>query len=79
MRRSCLLALGVMLTLVAAGCSSSKSTTTTAVNPALPGPYSVGATTLDLGSAGKLGERFATVFYPANRGSSQDTLTSATS
>lgn len=31
-----------------------------------PGPYPVGVTTLDLGSAGSLGERLATVYYPAD-------------
>jgi dienelactone hydrolase len=33
---------------------------------ARPGPYAVGVTTLDLGSAGQYGERLATVFYPAD-------------
>ena len=66
MRRLSVLALTVMLTLIAAGCSSSKSQASAAGNLAKRGPYSVGITTLDLGSAGKLGERFATVFYPAN-------------
>jgi len=33
---------------------------------ARPGPYPVGVTTLDLGSAGPFGERDATVFYPAD-------------
>jgi len=51
--------------LVLAGCSS--------VNPpATPhfehhGPMPVGVTTIDLGPAGSLGERSATVYYPADR------------
>ena len=60
---------------VAAGCSSpagSSSATappTTASTPQYqtPGPDTVGVTTLDLGSAGPvLGERLATVYYPAD-------------
>lgn len=34
---------------------------------ARPGPEPVGVTTLDLGPAGALGERLATVYYPADR------------
>ena len=65
MKRACLFA--VTLTIVLAGCSSS-SPTTSSGGPkfAGTGPYAVGVTTLDLGSAGKLGERLATVFYPAD-------------
>jgi dienelactone hydrolase len=67
MRRTGLLVLAVAVTLavIATGCSTSA---TVAPAPfAHPGPYAVGATTLDLGSAGpKLGERLATVFYPAD-------------
>src|ERR1700722_981746 len=65
-KRAGLLALGIMLALVAAGCSSSKSQTSANTNLARRGPFAVGVTTLDLGSAGTLGERLATVFYPAN-------------
>ena len=61
---------GVTLSALAAGCSSSQATppTTTQV-PAYQqtGPDKVGVTTLDLGSAGPVfGERYATVFYPAD-------------
>jgi len=67
MRRAYVLAtmVTVALALVATGCS----TTAKASPPdfAHMGPYSVGATTLDLGSTGStLGERLATVFYPAD-------------
>jgi len=56
---------------LAAGCSSSSSSTTpaTATTPAYQrtGPDTVGVTTVDLGSAGPvLGERAATVYYPAD-------------
>jgi len=55
---------------LAAGCSSTTSAQTTSAPPppyARQGPDSVGVTTLDLGSAGTLlGERLATVFYPAD-------------
>lgn len=52
-----------------AGCSSSSSSSSTTAdtpNYASVGPNVVGVTTLDLGSAGSLGERMATVFYPGN-------------
>ena len=55
--------------LIAAGCSSSNTVAPAAVTPRYDeaGPNSVGVTTLDLGSAGpKLGERSATVYYPAD-------------
>jgi len=65
MRRAWPFVLALALAAVAAGCSSS-STTSSGPNVARPGPYPVGATTLDLGSAGRLGERLATVFYPAD-------------
>lgn len=64
MRRACLLA--IALTVVVAGCSSSPATSSGGPKFAGTGPYAVGVTTLDLGSAGKLGERLATVFYPAD-------------
>ena len=68
MRRTWLPAVAAALAAVAAlaaGCSTSAATTPASF--ARPGPYAVGATTLDLGSAGpKLGERMATVFYPAD-------------
>ena len=56
---------------LAAGCTSSGSATpTTSTTPppyAHTGPNPVGVTTLDLGSAGPvLGERSATVYYPAD-------------
>jgi len=59
---------------LAAGCSSSgTSTPTTSTTPppyARTGPAPVGVTTLDLGSAGPvLGERSATVYYPADASS----------
>ena len=60
----------VAATALAAGCSSSSTPTTTSTTPppyAHQGPDAVGVTTLDLGSAGPvLGERLATVFYPAD-------------
>ncbi len=60
----------VAATALAAGCSSSSGSTTTSTTPppfAHQGPDAVGVTTLDLGSAGPvLGERLATVFYPAD-------------
>jgi dienelactone hydrolase len=62
--------------LLAAGCGSSATSPpiaaarpTTSSTPAyqMAGPDPVGVTTLDLGSAGTiLGERLATVYYPAN-------------
>ena len=63
-RRARLVALGVALAAVVAGCSASAPTS--GPDPARPGPYAVGVTTLDLGSAGQFGERMATVFYPAD-------------
>ena len=54
---------------VAAGCSSSNTAAPTTVTPHYneAGPNPVGVTTLDLGSAGPiLGERSATVYYPAD-------------
>jgi dienelactone hydrolase len=66
MRRALLFALAVTLALAAAGCSSSTSGTGPGANLSRPGPYAVGATTLNLGSAGQFGERLATVFYPAD-------------
>ncbi len=55
----------VALALLATGCST--SSTATPPGFAHTGPYAVGATTLDLGSAGTaLGERLTTVFYPAD-------------
>jgi dienelactone hydrolase len=57
--------LTVALAVLATGCST--SATATPPGFAHAGPYSVGATTFDLGSSGTpLGERFATVFYPAD-------------
>jgi dienelactone hydrolase len=52
---------------VAAGCGSDSAPTTSST-PAYQshGPHPVGVTTLDIGSAGSLGERLATVFYPAD-------------
>jgi len=64
MRRPCLATLGVALAVLVAGCST--SATSSGPDPARTGPYAVGATTLDLGSAGQFGERMATVFYPAD-------------
>jgi dienelactone hydrolase len=56
----------VALTLVVAGCSTSNLASSRGPNLANRGLYAVGVTTLDLGSAGKYGERLATVFYPAD-------------
>jgi len=63
---------------VLAGCSSVGSSDSagsrTVTTPAYgnPGPFQVGVTTLDLGSAGaRYGERLATVFYPAELDSAQ--------
>ena len=64
------------LAVLGAGCTtSSSSSSSSPATPALarPGPYPVGATTLDLGSAGAvLGERMATVFYPADAAKAAD-------
>jgi len=65
-RRTCLVAVTVALSVVAAACSGSTASTGPPAALARPGPYAVGATTLDLGSAGQDGERLATVFYPAD-------------
>src|ERR1700688_357627 len=67
MRRKCMLLATVAgaLALLATGCSTSSPVTTPGF--AHVGPYAVGATTFDLGSAGPVfGERKATVFYPAD-------------
>jgi len=56
----------VAVAVVLAACSTSTSATGTGPDVSRPGPYAVGATTFDLGSAGQLGERLATVFYPAD-------------
>jgi len=64
MRRAGLFCAAVVLALVGAGCSSSSTPATPGFAHA--GPYAVGVTTLDLGSAGRFGERLATVFYPAD-------------
>ena len=70
MRSSKVLVCAALLAALLAGCSSSSDTTTTTPpvpGYAAPGPHPVGVTTLDLGSAGPLlGERSATVFYPAD-------------
>jgi dienelactone hydrolase len=66
MRRACILAFTVAVGAVLAGCSASAPSTQAGPNLARPGPYAVGVTTLDLGSAGTYGERLATVFYPAD-------------
>ena len=62
--------IAVAVLALAAGCSSSPASTDTSTTPppyAHQGPDAVGVTTLDLGSAGAvLGERQATVFYPAD-------------
>ena len=69
LQASALMAAGTLV--FAAGCSSNTATPS-AVPPQFneAGPNSVGVTTLDLGSAGPaLGERSATVFYPADTAS----------
>ena len=67
MRRSYVLATTVTIALAVLATSCSTTAKASAPNYAHAGPYSVGATTLDLGSAGSaLGERLATVFYPAD-------------
>jgi len=74
-RSSKVLVCAVLAASVLAGCSSSSTTgTATTAVPAYadPGPHPVGVTTLDLGSAGPvLGERSATVFYPADQASTE--------
>jgi dienelactone hydrolase len=55
----------IALSVLATSCSATPKAS--APGFAHAGPYSVGATTLDLGSAGPaFGERLATVFYPAD-------------
>ena len=66
MRRASLVVLTIALALGAAACSSSSPGASASTDLARPGPYPVGVTTLDLGSAGRFGERMATVFYPAD-------------
>jgi predicted dienelactone hydrolase len=66
MRRSDLALVAISLALALAGCSASTSSARAGSDVARPGPYAVGATTLELGSAGTFGERLATVFYPAD-------------
>jgi dienelactone hydrolase len=75
MRSSTALAFVALTTLsLAAGCSSSAKSPSAGSTNVVPapayqraGPVAVGVTTLDLGSAGPvLGERSATVFYPAD-------------
>ena len=62
----------VAIATLATSCSSSTTSTTTPSTAGSPayqhrGPDTVGVTTLDLGSAGAtLGERLATVYYPAD-------------
>ena len=65
MSRAGLLVLSLTVALGAAACSSGSAGGGHA-DLARPGPFTVGATTLDLGSAGRFGERLATVFYPAD-------------
>ena len=55
----------VVLALVLTSCSS-RTPASSGPDRSRPGPYRVGVTTLDLGSAGALGERLATVYYPAD-------------
>ena len=64
MRRVGAVVIAVGVTLVISSCSG--PTASTGSNFAKPGPYAVGLVTLDLGSAGALGDRQATVFYPAD-------------
>ena len=59
----------IALASLATACSTSAATPGKGATPryAHAGPYAVGATTLDLGSAGPaFGDRLATVFYPAD-------------
>jgi dienelactone hydrolase len=66
-RRSVIVAVAVLTAVATAGCSQSSSPSSSST-PAYQhqGPYAVGVTTIDLGSAGPVyGERLATVFYPA--------------
>jgi dienelactone hydrolase len=60
---ACVLAVASVL----AGCAGAALPSGQAGDLSRPGPNAVGATTLDLGSAGTLGKRLATVFYPADR------------
>lgn len=55
----------LVLALVLTSCSSG-APASSGPDRSRPGPYPVGVTTLDLGSAGALGERMATVYYPAD-------------
>jgi dienelactone hydrolase len=55
----------LVVALLGASCSST-STVSASSSLAGRGPYAVGVTTLDLGPDGTLGERRATVFYPAD-------------
>ncbi|HTZ09566.1 MAG TPA: dienelactone hydrolase family protein [Acidimicrobiales bacterium] len=55
----------VVLAAALGGCSASPSATLASFSR--PGPDAVGVTTLDLGADGSLGERLATVYYPAER------------
>jgi dienelactone hydrolase len=67
MRRRSVPAAMALVVLAGLGASCSTSSGGSAAGFAHAGPYVVGATTLDLGSAGpKLGERLTTVFYPAD-------------
>jgi dienelactone hydrolase len=66
-RGYCIAAAVSALAVVAGGCGSAAAPTTSST-PAYQaqGPHTVGVTTLDLGSAGTLGERLATVYYPTD-------------
>jgi dienelactone hydrolase len=66
-RGSWLAAVLLSMAVVAGGCGSAAAPTTSST-PAYQarGSHTVGVTTLDLGPAGMLGERLATVYYPTD-------------
>jgi dienelactone hydrolase len=69
MKRIWTVLLAICITPILLTATASAASVTTAGTPAYqsPGRFQVGITTLDLGSAGpKLGERYATVFYPSD-------------
>ena len=65
MRRGVLGCAAAAVAVLLAGCAGAGTGARAGHDWSRRGPYPVGVTTLDLGSAGSLGERLATVFYPA--------------
>ena len=66
MRRGAKWLAAVVAAATLAGCSGGGSGAASGAALGRTGPYAVGVTTLDLGADGPLGERQATVFYPAD-------------